>query len=468
MSNQVFISYHKDDSEAVYKLHEDLQKRGIRTWIDIKCIRPGQRQSKTIYTGIISSDIFIACLSPKFTDNEFCRTQLFLARAYNKKILPIIINSFSIDESSLHFELNKLGQNFKYSLRGLDDIHILDFSENYSFWGEGSYERNFEKLVETILPTPKPAALNSGIIYISFGSKDYEFALQLAKNLELARGKIWFYQLSTKPGDDWRQAMLSGLQSASHFVIFLSPQITKSENIKHELLMARIRDLPIYPLVSEGTFGDKKSLEELRFALKDSYEMNFLNDFAWFTPDPDSKIMLENLKQALGLIETGKPPKNGIFISYRRADTQAATGRIREKLVERFGAETVFMDVDSIPPGEDFATYYREWLTNRAAVVLIMIGEKWTSLKTDPNQDEHPRLFSPTDHVRIEAETALGMSDLRVIPVLVGDASMPRQKDLPEGLHGLTRLNACKVRYDPDFSSDMKNLIASIESLQEA
>ena len=202
--------------------------------------------------------------------------------------------------------------------------------------------------------------------------------------------------------------------------------------------------------------------------MDESPELRFLNDYQWFTPEPDYPTLLQQLRQALGLSETETPAKNGIFISYRRADTQAATGRIREKLVERFGAETVFMDVDSIPPGEVFATYYREWLTNRAAVVLIMIGENWTSLKTDPNQDEHPRLFSPTDHVRIEAETALGMGDLRVIPVLVGNASMPRQKDLPESLHGLTRLNAFKVRYDPDFSSDMKNLVASIESLQEA
>jgi hypothetical protein len=124
------------------------------------------------------------------------------------------------------------------------------------------------------------------------------------------------------------------------------------------------------------------------------------------------------------------------------------------------------MDVDSIPPGEDFSRYYKDWLGNRAAVVLIMIGEAWTSLKSDPQSDSLPRLFHENDHVRIEAETALGIADLRVIPVLVGNAKSPKPQDLPESLHPLTRLNVSRVRYDPDFTNDIKRLITSIESLQ--
>jgi hypothetical protein len=351
-------------------------------------------------------------------------------------------------------------------MRGLEDIHILDFCGNYLSWGEGSYEKNFEKLVESITPTPKPAALNSNLTYISFGSRDRSFGLQLAKDIELSRGLTWFYPLSTKAGDNWRESMLSGLQSANHFIILLSLKITQSENIKHELLLASLRDLPIYPVVSENIYSNKELYNELLLALDASPEMRFLREYKWFLPDPDYKALLEDLKQSLGLIEAGKSPKNGIFISYRRADTQAATGRIREKLVEHFGAETVFMDVDSIPPGEDFSRYYKDWLGNRAAVVLIMIGEAWTSLKSDPQSDSLPRLFHENDHVRIEAETALGIADLRVIPVLVGNAKSPKPQDLPESLHPLTRLNVSRVRYDPDFTNDIKRLITSIESLQ--
>ena len=238
MNKQVFISYHRDDEKAVKRLHDDLQKRGIKTWLEAKDINPGRRKKESIHQGIINSDTFIACLSPSFTQDEFCRTQTFLARAYNKQFLPIIINFFPPEDKDLSPELKRLGEEFKYSMRGLEDIHILDFCGNYLSWGEGSYEKNFEKLVESITPTPKPAALNSNLTYISFGSRDRSFGLQLAKDIELSRGLTWFYPLSTKAGDNWRESMLSGLQSANHFIILLSLKITQSENIKHELLLA--------------------------------------------------------------------------------------------------------------------------------------------------------------------------------------------------------------------------------------
>lgn len=43
-----------------------------------------------------------------------------------------------------------------------------------------------------------------------------------------------------------------------------------------------------------------------------------------------------------------------IFLSYRRQDCAAATGRLADRLRERFGAEHVFLDVRGIVPGEDF------------------------------------------------------------------------------------------------------------------
>jgi hypothetical protein len=41
-----------------------------------------------------------------------------------------------------------------------------------------------------------------------------------------------------------------------------------------------------------------------------------------------------------------------IAISYRRSDSQP--GRIFDRLVQRYGKDTVFRDIDSIQPGIDF------------------------------------------------------------------------------------------------------------------
>jgi len=40
-----------------------------------------------------------------------------------------------------------------------------------------------------------------------------------------------------------------------------------------------------------------------------------------------------------------------IFISYRRSDSAAIAGRIRDRLAQYYGADAIFIDIDSIPFG---------------------------------------------------------------------------------------------------------------------
>lgn len=147
MSRQILIGYHKRDSELVQRLDEDLIKRGIKIWLDTRNVKGGQSKRQAIYEGIVSSDCFIACLSPQFLQDEFCRTQLFLARAYNKQILPVLISEFSPGHRPL-IDLLEAGQKYMHAIKGIEDLYILDFSGHYNVWGQGSYERNFEKLVD--------------------------------------------------------------------------------------------------------------------------------------------------------------------------------------------------------------------------------------------------------------------------------------------------------------------------------
>jgi hypothetical protein len=43
-----------------------------------------------------------------------------------------------------------------------------------------------------------------------------------------------------------------------------------------------------------------------------------------------------------------------LFLSYRRDDSAFASRAICERLTQHSGTESVFIDVDSIPPGVDF------------------------------------------------------------------------------------------------------------------
>jgi hypothetical protein len=72
-----------------------------------------------------------------------------------------------------------------------------------------------------------------------------------------------------------------------------------------------------------------------------------------------------------------------IFICYRRADSQSATGRIYDHLVQAFGKDAVFIDVDNIPAGVDFRAAIDKTI-QQSAVMLVMIGPTWL-VATDAN-----------------------------------------------------------------------------------
>ncbi|MFZ1106681.1 MAG: hypothetical protein WAN86_28105 [Hyphomicrobiaceae bacterium] len=58
-----------------------------------------------------------------------------------------------------------------------------------------------------------------------------------------------------------------------------------------------------------------------------------------------------------------------IFISYRRSDSRIFAHRMFDRLVEMFGPQAVFIDIDRIPPGVDFRTHIRGEIA-QAGVVL--------------------------------------------------------------------------------------------------
>jgi formylglycine-generating enzyme required for sulfatase activity len=71
------------------------------------------------------------------------------------------------------------------------------------------------------------------------------------------------------------------------------------------------------------------------------------------------------------------------------------------------------------------------------------------------------RLDDPEDWVRLEIEESLKRPGLRVVPLLVGNATMPKAADLPASLRLLARRNAHEIsdkRWDYDLSQLVKAL----------
>ena len=146
-----------------------------------------------------------------------------------------------------------------------------------------------------------------------------------------------------------------------------------------------------------------------------------------------------------------------IVVNYRREDTAGHAGRLYDDLAERFGEDSVFMDIDAIPPGVDFAQAIEQAIGS-AQAFLALIGPRWISAADATGAR---RLEQPDDFVRLEIEAALG-SEMLLIPVLFQGTAMPGTEQLPPSLVGLTRRNAVEIR-NSSWRYDVDRLIRALE-----
>ncbi len=149
----------------------------------------------------------------------------------------------------------------------------------------------------------------------------------------------------------------------------------------------------------------------------------------------------------------------GIFVSYRRSDSQGEAGRLFDDLVKHFGEDKVFMDVAAIEAGRDFRKAIEEGVT-KCGVLLVVIGVEWLDAKDERGAR---RLNDPSDFVRIETASAL-RRDIPVIPVLVRGAKMPSAEQLPEELKELAYRNCIELTH-ARWRSDIQLLMEALRRL---
>lgn len=149
-----------------------------------------------------------------------------------------------------------------------------------------------------------------------------------------------------------------------------------------------------------------------------------------------------------------------IFISYRRADTGMAAGRLRADLVEHFGARRVFMDMHGILPSADWRQTIDEAI-DACKVAVVVIGPAFMSGGT---QGE-PRLLDEDDVVRHEL-TELLSRHKKILPVLIDNAELPELNALPSELHGLLKYQAPRLN-NMNWVDMMNLMIRAIEAAIE-
>jgi TRAP-type C4-dicarboxylate transport system substrate-binding protein len=150
-----------------------------------------------------------------------------------------------------------------------------------------------------------------------------------------------------------------------------------------------------------------------------------------------------------------------ILISYRRADTQAMAGRLFDRLSARYGEPAVFMDIDAIPFGIDFRQHIADAL-RECDVLVALVGPNWLG-----RRDGGSRIDDAADPVRVELDGAFERG-IPIVPVLIDDARMPSEAELPSSLKRFAFLNAAPVDSGRDFRPHVDRLMRSLDGILAA
>jgi hypothetical protein len=145
---------------------------------------------------------------------------------------------------------------------------------------------------------------------------------------------------------------------------------------------------------------------------------------------------------------------DNIFISYRRDDAAAYAGRIADRLGELVGVHRVFMDVENIRPGQNFAEAIDQTLA-QCSIVLVIVGPRWFEIL------QQRAATSQHDYVVHEISAALARK-ANVVPILVGGATAATLSGLPPALADLSFRQAVEL-HDSSFKDDCTHLVESLK-----
>jgi hypothetical protein len=156
----------------------------------------------------------------------------------------------------------------------------------------------------------------------------------------------------------------------------------------------------------------------------------------------------------------GAPLK--IFINYRRRDTRGDSQALYDRLVEHFGEENVFRDVDDLAPGVNWQRVIKAEASSRGAF-LALIGPDWLTLLHE--RERASRREPLEDQVVREIEFALQNTRVNVIPLFVGGAELPADSSELGTIGSLTRCNARRLG-EASFDRDVRELIDELDGME--
>ena len=147
------------------------------------------------------------------------------------------------------------------------------------------------------------------------------------------------------------------------------------------------------------------------------------------------------------------------FVSYRRVDSSHASRWLADSIARTFGAQSVFIDTESIRASNDWAEKINQALAS-ATLLIPVIGHTWLSTADENSQR---RIDIKNDWVRNEIRHAI-RSKISILPVLVSKAAIPKPNALPEPIRDLARYQGFELR-DDRWANDLQLLLTQMQTL---
>jgi len=134
-----------------------------------------------------------------------------------------------------------------------------------------------------------------------------------------------------------------------------------------------------------------------------------------------------------------------VFISYRRGDASQLAGDIRRCLSAVIPDVAIFLDLQTIQPGDDFSdTIFRN--IESADLFILLVSPSWIASIQDSNR-------TTEDWVKMEVETALRLGKV-IIPVVADSGESFYELELPKSISRLKSFNCIELQPEPERALD--------------
>jgi hypothetical protein len=168
-----------------------------------------------------------------------------------------------------------------------------------------------------------------------------------------------------------------------------------------------------------------------------------------------------------------------VFINFRGRDQAGYAALLDRELTAEFGRDAVFLSSRSIAPGEDFVAKLLDLLSS-CTVLLAVIGPDWMKfgsvraengvVETVDDRGNGREEANASDYgddwVRREIALALAQQT-RVIPILVENAQMPKESQLPADIAALSRCQYLRLHHR-NIKYDLARIIEVVSGLLPA